>query len=186
MDYLRGITVTLRPATVDDLPAFRAALDTEEVARWWHWPDPAGDLADPEQHQLAITVKGETVGMIQWDEETDPDFRHASIDVFVHPDQHRLGYGTDAIVTLARWLTDVRGHHRLTIDPAAENEPAIACYRRLGFHPVGVLRQQWFDHRRGVWADGLLLDLLKGELSGELTGRLSNATLNDATLNDGS
>ncbi|NGO75291.1 GNAT family N-acetyltransferase [Streptomyces sp. YC504] len=165
MDSLHGTSVTLRPATAADLPAFRAALDTAEVRRWWNWPDPEGDLSEPDHRQLAITVKGETVGMIQWDEEPDPDFRHATIDIFVHPDHHRLGLGTDAIRTLARWLIGVRGHHRLTIDPAAENAAAITCYERLGFRRVGVLRKQWYDHERGHWADGLLLDLLKGELS---------------------
>ncbi|MFI6944278.1 GNAT family N-acetyltransferase [Streptomyces sp. NPDC050418] len=165
MDTLHGTYVTLRPATADDLPAFEAALATAEVRRWWHWPDPEGDLREADHRQLAITVKGETVGMIQWDEEEDPDFRYASIDIFVHPDHHRLGLGTDAIRVLARWLIDVRGHHRLTIDPAADNAAAIACYERLGFRRVGVLRQQWYDHGRGGWADGLLLDLLKGELN---------------------
>ncbi len=165
MDSLHGTYVTLRPATADDLPAFRTALATAEVRRWWHWPDPEGDLAEPEHRHLTITVKGENVGMIQWHEEADPDFRYASIDIFVHPEHHRLGLGTDAIRTLARWLFDVRGHHRLTIDPAAENEAAIACYERLGFRRVGVLRKQWYDHERGFWADGMLLDLLKGELS---------------------
>ncbi|WP_415949824.1 GNAT family N-acetyltransferase [Streptomyces sp. KLOTTS4A1] len=178
MDALHGNKVTLRPAVAGDLPVFRDALATDEVRRWWHWADPEGDLAEPGHRHLAITVGGEggtpsssaaeslgAVGMIQWDEETDPDFRYAAIDIFLHPDHHRLGLGTDAIRTLARWLLDVRGHHRLTIDPAAENTAAIACYEQLGFRRVGVLRQQWFDHQRGVWADGLLLDLLKGELS---------------------
>ncbi|MBC9716628.1 GNAT family N-acetyltransferase [Streptomyces sp. TRM66268-LWL] len=165
MDTLHGTYVTLRPATAADLPTFRTALATVEVARWWHWPDPEGDLAEPEHRHLAITVKGETVGMIQWYEEEDPDFRYASIDIFVHPDHHRLGLGTDAIRTLASWLFDVRGHHRLTIDPAAENSAAITCYERLGFRRVGVLRKQWYDHSREEWADGMLLDLLKGELS---------------------
>lgn len=41
-------------------------------------------------------------------------------------------------VSSVRYLFDVRGRHRLIIDPAADNEPAIACYSRLGFRLVGV------------------------------------------------
>jgi aminoglycoside 6'-N-acetyltransferase len=66
--------------------------------------------------------------------------------------------------TLARWLIDERGHHRLTIDPALANEPAIRAYEAVGFKPVGVLRKYWRDPD-GVWQDGLLLDLLSEELS---------------------
>ena len=38
-----------------------------------------------------------------------------------------------------------RGHHRLTIDPAAENAAAIRCYERAGFRRVGVMREYWRD-----------------------------------------
>ena len=41
---------------------------------------------------------------------------------------------------LARYLIQERGHHRLTIDPAADNAPAIRAYEKVGFRPVGVLR----------------------------------------------
>jgi aminoglycoside 6'-N-acetyltransferase len=60
-------------------------------------------------------------------------------------------------------LIDERGHHRLTIDPAADNVRAIAAYSKLGFRPVGVLRayQRMPD---GRWVDGLLMDLLADEL----------------------
>lgn len=65
--------------------------------------------------------------------------------------------------TLARYLVEEVGHHRLTIDPAADNAAAIRCYSKVGFRPVGVLRK----YERGVdgdWHDGLLMDLLAEEL----------------------
>ena len=65
--------------------------------------------------------------------------------------------------TIARYLLEVRGHHRLTIDPAADNLRAIRTYEKVGFKPVGVLRQ----YERGVdgkYHDGLLMDMLAGEL----------------------
>jgi aminoglycoside 6'-N-acetyltransferase len=56
-----------------------------------------------------------------------------------------------------------RGHHRLTIDPSAENARAIRTYTSLGFRPVGLLRayERWRD---GSWHDGLLMDLLADDL----------------------
>lgn len=47
----------------------------------------------------------------------------------------------------------------LTIDPAANNTAAIAYYRKVGFLPVGLMRQ--FERTAtGPWADGLLVELL--------------------------
>jgi aminoglycoside 6'-N-acetyltransferase len=59
---------------------------------------------------------------------------------------------------------DERGHHRLTIDPAAANERAIRCYERVGFRRVGIMRSYWRDPS-GEWQDGLLLELLAGDLA---------------------
>ena len=50
------------------------------------------------------------------------------------------------------------------IDPAAANAKAIHAYEAVGFRRVGVMRSYWWDHVEERWADGLLLDLLAGEL----------------------
>jgi aminoglycoside 6'-N-acetyltransferase len=74
------------------------------------------------------------------------------------------GLGTDAVRTVARWLVEARGHHRLTIDPAAHNARAIAAYSKVGFRPVGLMRRYEGD-LDGSWHDGLLMDLLADELT---------------------
>jgi aminoglycoside 6'-N-acetyltransferase len=90
-------------------------------------------------------------------------YRHAAIDIALHPDFAGRGLGPDAVRTLARHLFSERGHHRLTIDPAVDNVRAIAAYRRVGFQPVGVMRR-YERGPDGTWHDGLLMDLLAGEL----------------------
>ncbi|MFE6856342.1 GNAT family N-acetyltransferase, partial [Streptomyces sp. NPDC057674] len=64
---------------------------------------------------------------------------------------------------LARHLVHELGFHRLVIDPAADNAPAIRCYTKVGFRPVGVMRQ-YERGADGSWHDGLLMDLLAEEL----------------------
>jgi aminoglycoside 6'-N-acetyltransferase len=71
--------------------------------------------------------------------------------------------GTEAVRLVARFLFERRGHHRLTIDPSVENARAIASYRKVGFRPVGVMRQYEL-HPDGRRHDGLLMDLLRDEL----------------------
>ena len=75
---------------------------------------------------------------------------------------HGRGLGLDTVRVLCAHLIDDHGFHRVVADPEAENEIAIACFRRAGFRPVGVLREYLRD-RSGVWKDGLLLDLLAEE-----------------------
>src|SRR5690349_15452359 len=137
------------------------------VMRWWGAPD-LGDLRAKardrtDEAAFAIEHAGELVGLIQYWEEGEPDFRHAGIDLFVGDEHQGRGLGTDAVRTLARYLVHERGHHRLTIDPAADNVAAIRCYEKVGFRSAGVMREYWRD-TDGVWRDGLLLDLLAAEL----------------------
>jgi aminoglycoside 6'-N-acetyltransferase len=82
----------------------------------------------------------------------------------VDPAVHRRGIGRDAVRTLARHLFADLGHHRIVIDPAADNRPAIRCYESVGFRPVGVMRQYEHDVDGDGWHDGLLMDLLADEL----------------------
>jgi hypothetical protein len=51
-------------------------------------------------------------------------------DIFLEGVVHGRGHGRDAITRLARYLIDECGHHRLTIDPAADNERLSAATRR--------------------------------------------------------
>jgi aminoglycoside 6'-N-acetyltransferase len=52
----------------------------------------------------------------------------------------------------------------LVIDPAADNTAAIACYRKVGFRSVGVMRKYELS-ADGTWHDGLLMELLADELT---------------------
>ncbi|HAP74452.1 MAG TPA: GNAT family N-acetyltransferase [Acidimicrobiaceae bacterium] len=165
---LLGHRVKLRPVVAADRARVIAIRSTEQVSRWWRGGDLAqefgDDLDDDELHQLAIeTLDGVVAGVIQFSEEDDPDYRHASVDVYINPALQRQGLASDAIVTLARHLFRDRGHHRLVIDPSVDNEAAIACYRTCGFRPVGIMRS--YERRAdGTWSDGLLMDLLRADL----------------------
>jgi aminoglycoside 6'-N-acetyltransferase len=154
----------LRPMTRDDAPELRRILAAPEVARWWDPPADDFPLSDdPDSERLVIEVDGAVAGMIQFFEETDPKYRHASIDLFLDPAFHGRGLGTEAVRRVVRLLIGERGHHRVTIDPAASNAAAIRAYEKAGFRPVGVMRRYERDADGEGWHDGLLMDLLAGE-----------------------
>ncbi|MBP2406695.1 Aminoglycoside N(6')-acetyltransferase type 1 [Streptomyces netropsis] len=166
---LYGTAVVLRPATPADIPALAAIRAKPEVyARWRGGEDLAAavaeDLAYPGDHSLVIEYDDEVAGAIQWSAETDPDYRHANIDLYVDPAVHGRGVGSDAVRTLVRHLINDHGHHRVVIDPAADNAAAIRCYGKVGFRPVGIMRR-YERGPDGTWHDALLMDLLAEELT---------------------
>jgi len=168
MPVLHGTAATLRPVMPEDAETLTRILSEPEVSRWWPRYDAdrvQRELIDAEHTVVfAIEVEGQVVGSIQYVEEPSPDYRHASIDVFLDPLWHGKGLGTDAVRTLARHLIHDRGHHRLAIDPAAENEKAIRTYKRVGFRPIGVMRS-YERNADGAWQDCMLMDLLEKDLN---------------------
>jgi aminoglycoside 6'-N-acetyltransferase len=167
---LPGEGLLLRTGLPADARALHRIRGEASVARWWGSPAPEDEIAaglrgQGDEVALVIEVDGEVAGGIQFLEENDPAYRHASIDVYLAERFQGRALGREAVRVLAAHLLDVRGHHRLTIDPALANERAIRAYESLGFRRVGVLRQ-YERAPDGNWRDGLLLDLLAGELVG--------------------
>jgi aminoglycoside 6'-N-acetyltransferase len=164
---LHGTATTLRPVTPDDAEVLTAILSEPEVARWWPRYDAERvqrDLIEATGTTVfVVEADGQVIGSIQYVEEPAPDYRHASIDVFLDPKWHGKGLGSDAVRTLARHLIHDRGHHRLAIDPAADNHKAIAAYKRVGFREVGVMRA-YERGTDGEWHDGVLMELLASDL----------------------
>lgn len=164
---LTGDRVVLRPVVAADRDRLLEILREPDVARWWG-ASPAESVVEDLLHDasvaaFAIEAGGDVVGSIQFGEEEDEDYRHASVDIFLATSSQGRGLGTDAIRTMARFLLEERLHHRLTIDPAADNERAISVYERVGFRRVGVMRA-YERGPDGTFHDGLLMDLLAGEL----------------------
>jgi aminoglycoside 6'-N-acetyltransferase len=156
--------MTLRPLAEGDEAALLRIHRAPEVRRWWGDPEEGFPWTDdPGAVRLVIVVDGAVAGLIQYWEETEPRYRHAGIDVFLDPARRGRGLGTEAVRRVVRLLIEERGHHRVTIDPAADNAAAIRSYRKAGFRPVGVMRRYERDADGVGWHDGLLMDLLAGE-----------------------
>jgi aminoglycoside 6'-N-acetyltransferase len=163
---LHGERVTLRPLGPADTEALGAMFALPLIAEAW----PGDNIARLESHLsddgvvgMVVEHGGQVIGFIQYYEEDDPNYRHAGIDVVLHPDWCDRGLGSDAVRTLARHLFDDLGHHRIMIDPRVTNLRAVASYRKVGFRDVGVMRR-YERANDGTWHDALLMDLLRDEL----------------------
>ena len=158
---LHGRLVSLRRTVAADVPVLLRILQEPEVAAWWR-RDEWERLDETDAVTFSVLLDDAVVGCIQYSEETDPDYWSAAVDIFVSAAAQGRGVGPDAMRALIAWLIDVRGHHRLTVDPAAANARAIHVYEKLGFRPVGVLRR-YERATGGEWRDALLMELLAEE-----------------------
>lgn len=161
---LRGERVLLRPVRPGDIDRLVEIRREPDVLRRWgeFEVDEFREEFVGKTDHFVIELDGEVVGAIQYSEELDPMYRHANIDIFLTTSRHGQGLGTEALRGLARYLFEERGHHRLTIDPAADNERAIRAFERVGFRRVGTMRQ-YERGPDGTWHDGLLMDMLRGD-----------------------
>jgi RimJ/RimL family protein N-acetyltransferase len=154
--------LSLSPLARDDAGELRRIRREPEVERWWDALEPDFPWDEPESARLTVRLDDSIVGMVQFSEELEPKYRHASIDIFLDPAVHGRGVGTEVVRRVLRMLVDERGHHRVTIDPAARNDAAVAAYRKAGFREVGLLRLAERDADGQGWHDTLLLEYVVG------------------------
>jgi aminoglycoside 6'-N-acetyltransferase len=169
VDNIRGRRIILRPLAASHRERMLEMFAQPSIAaRWLGTIGLEATVAGLYEHDdhvaFAILIGDSVVGYVQYGEETDPDYRHANIDVSIDERWQGQGIGSEAVETLARHLIRELGHHRVTIDPAADNGPAIRAYEKAGFRPVGVMRQ-YERGPDGTWHDGLLMDLLADDLA---------------------
>lgn len=157
---LAGERVVLRDMVDSDHEPLLAMRHEPEIIKWWGNGDGWPDYFDDGEELLAIEVEGKLAGYIEiFEEDDDPDWRYASLDIYVSPALIGKGYGTESLRLAIDFIAQVRKHHRITIDPSVDNEIAIASYTKLGFEPVGVMKKYWRDGD-GKWRDSLLMELI--------------------------
>lgn len=163
MSTLRGERVILVPVLPEHAAELVRIRRMPEVFSRWAEIDEGFPFDDPDAVVFTVFVGGAIGGLVQYSEEPTPMYRYAGIDLFLDPAVHGQGIGREVVWLVADHLVSERGHHRLVIDPAADNEAAIRCYASVGFRPVGVMRH-YERGPDGAWHDGLLMDLLASEL----------------------
>ena len=153
----------LEPLDVRHVGPLRELYLQPGVLEWWGPLEENFPFDEPESTRYAIVVDAEIVGLVQWGEETEPDHRHAYIDIFIGDDHTGRGLGTEVMRHVVRMLIDDHGHHRIVIDPAVENERAIRCYEKAGFKPVGIMHGSY--RLAGEWRDDYFMEIVTPPVS---------------------
>jgi aminoglycoside 6'-N-acetyltransferase len=82
---------------------------------------------------LVVTEHGDPVGYAQW---CEAGGQSGGIDLILAPEAQGRGLGSDAAEALVRYLFDVLGWQRVTVDPAPRNVRAVRMWRKVGFLPL--------------------------------------------------
>jgi RimJ/RimL family protein N-acetyltransferase len=164
------MTVTIRPATADDVeflvelyadddvrPFLAAAgsYDREAVATKVAQDSEAGGL-------LVVELDGERAGAMAW-ELANRRSRIAHVSgLAVHPSFRGRRLADEAARLLQRHLILERGLHRLELEIYGFNERAQLHAERSGFVREGVKRKAYA--RDGGWVDGVLYGFVEEDL----------------------
>jgi RimJ/RimL family protein N-acetyltransferase len=152
--------IELVPLDVAHVARLRELHQQPGVRKWWGPMEPDFPFDEPESQRFAIVADGEVIGLIQWGDDSYEDNRHAYVDIFVGDEHVGRGVGTEALRQMTSTLIHEHGYHRITLDPAVENEAAIRSYEKAGFRRVGILERSYREHDSGEWHDELLMELV--------------------------
>jgi phosphinothricin acetyltransferase len=151
------MSVTVRDATADDVPAV-AAIYTHytlrttttfniEVRTPREWRDRFEQNIVAGPYQLLVAIEGgAVVGYVETQQfRPKPAYRHSlEISVYVAPDLQARGVGSALFTALFARLADDERFHRAYSIIALPNDPSIALHERHGFVHRGTLTEAGF------------------------------------------
>jgi RimJ/RimL family protein N-acetyltransferase len=170
--------VTLRPWTLEDVPAIARACDEPEIARWIHQiPSPYGEQ-DAREYVLATQASwregtgaffaivpgwgGEPVGSIAI-HVTDSVFGNVEVGYWTATEARGRGLTTRALRLISRWAIEDAGAERVQLRADVHNAASLRVAEKAGFTREGTLRSAAFNQRQGRRIDYAVFSLLPGE-----------------------
>lgn len=172
---IEGKLVNLRAQEMADLDRMLRWVNDREVTRHLNVRYPYSRLAEEafitdrasqvmtyaNVHFAIETKDGAHIGGLGF-HVVQPENRKATLGIMIGDKEcWSKGYGADALLTLLRFGFDQMNLHRIELNVDADNERAIACYRKCGFVEEGRTRKA--RYLRGAYMDQLVMSLLRRE-----------------------
>ena len=158
--------VALRPVMAGDVPALRAALEDEELQRWFPVETPVTDRSalayvDSERnwHAVVGALGGDLLGAIGW---RPVDQGIVQVFYWITREARGRGVATKALELVSAWAFERLGAPRVQLLVEPENVGSQRVAEKAGFTCEGLLRSymDFHDTRR----DAFMFSLLPGEL----------------------
>jgi L-amino acid N-acyltransferase len=157
----RMSTIDIRPAIEQDAAAISDIYNHYVLCSTCTYQEQAESLADrvawlrrhgPQHPVLVATIEGKLVGWAALSPfHRRTAFRHTVENaVYVHPDRHQQGIGTQLLTALLDEASRI-GHHCVVAVIDSSQSASLSLHQQLGFVEAGRLREvgrkfeQWLD-----------------------------------------
>jgi RimJ/RimL family protein N-acetyltransferase len=171
-------TVSLRPWTLDDVPAIASACDDVEIARWIHQlPSPYRE-SDAREYVLSTVVawndglgaffavvdcaSGTVVGSIAL-HVLDRELANLEVGYWTAASARGRGLTTRALMLLSAWALLEAGAERVQLRADVRNTASLRVAEKAGFTREGTLRASGVNARDGRRVDYAVFSLLPEE-----------------------
>ncbi|WP_135826219.1 GNAT family N-acetyltransferase [Halorussus ruber] len=151
--FLRGDQITLRTVEEDDIEFLRDSINLPEVRAGLTTALPLNaeqereyfeeQISNREDVNLAICHDDEIVGTIGL-HDLDQRAGNCEIGLWLAPEFHGRGYGTEASRVLTDYAFRELRMHRVVARVLASNEASARIWEKLGFEKEGVHRDEAF------------------------------------------
>lgn len=168
--FLEGNKVNLRTIEEDDLEFLRDNINNPEVRTYLTMRKPVNleqerqffenVISDDKDVHLAICNEEEIVGVISL-EENQKEIRVAEIGVWIDPEYHKNGYGTEAAELITNYGFEELNYHKVIARAYEKNEGSNKIWKRLGFTKEGTLRDHIY--RNGEFEDANVYGVIENE-----------------------
>ena len=170
--------VSLRPWTLDDVPAIALACADPEIARWIHQlPSPYGEK-DAREYVVSTEAawherigaffavvdcaEGSPVGSIAL-HVLDPELANVEVGYWTAAPARGRGLTTRGLRLLSGWALDEVGAQRVQLRADVLNVASLRVAEKAGFTREGTLRASGFNDRQSRRVDYAVFSLLPGD-----------------------
>lgn len=167
--FIEGDTVELRTVEKEDIEFLRDGVNHPEVRVHMGNTRPQNleseeaffehIVESSEEVHLLICRSGEPMGIVSLTEKEEPA-KIAEAGIWLHPDYHGNGYGTEASELIIEHGFDQLNYHKIYARAHADNKASQSIWKKLGFKREGELRDHVYtqgEHRNLIYY-GLLED----------------------------
>jgi len=168
--FLQGEKVKLKTVEQEDLEFLRDNINDPNVRTFLTVRKPQNMKQEEEFYEnvissedgvhLAIHNQDGIVGVISL-EEDEKEVGIAEIGIWISPENHRNGYGTEAAELITSYGFETLDLHKIIARAYGTNKGSQKIWERLGFAKEGELREQIY--RKGRREDAYIYGVLKTE-----------------------
>ncbi len=169
--FLEGERINLRTIEESDLEFLRDGVNHPQVRTYLNIREPQNlenqkdffenIICNSEGVHLLICKEKERLGIISLRPDEDKADKLGNIGIWVHPEHHGNGYGTEASKIITEYGFNQLNYHKIYARAYEDNKASKSIWKKLGFKEEGVLRDH--AYKQGEYKDIVHYGVLRSE-----------------------